>query len=98
MLTKVDLKKLREIIREEVGTDNENIKTEIGGDITMAGMRVANELREVKSRLKNIEIVTKKIQKYLKIVSNTLDKEDIKTLKKVRRIETHLHLPEIEFA
>ena len=62
MLTKTDLKEIRKIIREEVETESQNIKTELQSDMIMSTMRIMSELDKIKDRLKNIEIKTNKIQ------------------------------------
>ena len=98
MLTKDDLKKLKEIVREEIEAEGENLKNEINGTVSMSGIKIRSELKEVKTRLKNVEVGVKKLQKDLKTVSDTLDKDIIKTQKRVNRVERHLHLPEVEFA
>ena len=56
MLTKTDLKEIRKIIREEVETESQNIKTELQSDMIMSTMRIMSELDKIKDRLKNIEI------------------------------------------
>lgn len=58
----------------------------------MSLVRILSEVREVKDRLKNVEIEINKIQKDLKYVVNFLDKEFLKVVKRVERIEKHLHL------
>ena len=96
MLTKQDLKEIekltKRVVREEVETEGENIRIELGSDIRMAGMRTTHELSEVNNRLKNLEIRSSrvekgiiKLQRDLKVTSNTLDVENLKTL-------THLSL------
>ena len=73
MLTKTDLSQIRKLVREEVEAEGENIRTDLGGEIKLAGIRTTQELREINDRLKNLEIITRKIQKDLKETSNFLD-------------------------
>ncbi len=94
MLNKTDLSQIKKIVREEVEAEGENIRSEINGEIKLAGIRTATELREVNTRLKNLEIITRKIQKDLVKTSDFLDKENLKTVKRVRKIEDHLGFPE----
>lgn len=94
MLTKNDLTQIRKLVREEVEAEGENVRAEVNGEIKLAGIRTAVELREVSNRLKNLEITTRKIQKDLKMTSNFLDKENLNTVKRVRIIEKHLGIPE----
>jgi len=93
MLTKGDFSQIKKIVREEVEAEGENIRTEVMGEIKLAGMRTTTELREVNNRLKNLEISTRKIQKDLKQTSNFLDKENLKVVKRVEKIEDHLNIP-----
>ena len=93
MLTKTDLKEIRKILREEVETESQNIKTELQSDIIMSKMRIMSELDKIKDRLKNIEIKTNKIQKDLKYAVNFLDKDSLRISNRVERIEKHLKLP-----
>ena len=82
MLTKTDFKEIRKIIREEV-------------EMKMNLVRTLTEVREIKDRLKNVEIKILKIQKDLKYAVNFLDKEGLRISKKVERIEKHLSLEPI---
>ena len=108
MLTKTDLSKIRKLVREEVEAEGENIRTEVNGEIKLAGIRTTTELQSVNNRLKNLEISSakmgkdiqilktdvKKVQKDLNKTSNFLDKENLQTVKRVRVIEEHLDFPE----
>lgn len=67
MLTKNDLSQIKNIVREEVEAEGENIRSEINSEIKLAGIRTTTELQEVNTRLKNLEITTRKIQKHLGI-------------------------------
>ncbi|GEM_PF-1217854 len=93
MLTKSDLSQIRKILREEVENEVRASKDELQADISMARMRVQNSVDELKDRIKNLEIKVTKMHKELKeeikIVSHVLDKENIKTLKRVEKIEHH---------
>ena len=103
MLTKADLSEIRKIVREEVENETQAIKNELQGDITMSRMRVQNDINELKDRIKNIEIrltkldnrvakMHKDLKNEIKMVVHYLDKENIKTLKRVEKIEDHLGL------
>ena len=50
-------------------------------------VRTLSEVREVKDRLKNIEIKVNKIQKDLKYSVDFLDKMDLKTQKKLDELK-----------
>jgi len=72
MLTKNDLSQIKNIVREEVEAEGENTRSEINGEIKLAGIRTTTELQEVNTRLKNLEITTRKIQKDLKTTEGHL--------------------------
>ena len=73
MLNKSDLSQIKNIVREEVEAEGENIRSEINGEIKLAGIRTTTELQEVNTRLKNLEIAIRKIQKDLtKIIEEHL--------------------------
>ena len=94
MLNKTDLSQIKKIVREEVEAEGENIRSEINSEIKLAGMRTTTELQEVNTRLKNLEITTRKIQKDLAKTSDFLDRENLRTVKRVRIIEKHLGISE----
>jgi len=95
MLTKTDLKEIRKLIREEVESESQNVKDELQAEMKMNLVRTLTEIREVKDRLKNVEIKINKIQKDLKYSVNFLDKFGLNIQKRVERIEGHLRLPPI---
>jgi hypothetical protein len=92
MLTKDDLKEVRKIIREETEAESEDLKNELQADMKMNMVRSVSELREINTRVKNIEIKLNKIQKDLKYAVDFLDKDNLKIQKRVERIEEHLSL------
>ncbi|OGH20095.1 MAG: hypothetical protein A3D74_03365 [Candidatus Levybacteria bacterium RIFCSPHIGHO2_02_FULL_37_13] len=107
MLTKSDLQQIerivRTIVREEVENETQAIKNELQADITMSRVRVQNDIGELKDRIKNIDIrltklenkvtkMHKDLKNEIKMVVHYLDKENIKTLKRVEKIEAHLGL------
>ena len=103
MLTKTDLSQFRKIIREEIENETKALKDELGSDITMVRMRLQGDINDLKNRIKNLEIGTtnleskitkmhKELKSEIKLIANVLDKENLKTLKRVQKIETHLGL------
>ena len=96
MLTKSDLSQIRKVVREEVENEAQSIKDELGSDINMSRMRIQNDINELKDRIKNLEIRVSKmhaeLKKEIKAVSYFLDKDIVKTIKRVRRVEEHLGL------
>lgn len=103
MLTKVDLSQIRKVVREEVEAEVKDSTRTLEGEVRLSRMRVQSDISELDDRMKNVEIrinsvetkitkMHKSLKKEIKIVSNTLDKEDLKTVRRVRRIEEHLGL------
>ena len=96
MLTKTDLSEIRKIIREEVENEVNALKDELQADATMSRIKIQTDIRELKDRIKNLEVRVTKMHKELKeeikMVSHFLDKENMKTLKRVERLEAHLRL------
>lgn len=96
MLTKTDLTQIRKVVREEIGNETQTLKDELQADISMARIRVQNDINELKDRIKNLEIRVTKMHKELKneikLVANFLDKENVKAIKRVERIEEYLKL------
>ncbi len=95
MLTKIDFKEIRKIVREEVETEIQNAKEDLQAEMKMNLVRSTKETRDVKDRLKNVDIKLNNIQKDMKYTTNFLDKEGLKAQKRVDRIEKHLRLPPI---
>jgi hypothetical protein len=100
MLTKTDLKEIQKIVktatkkvvREEIEAEIEVLKDELQADIKMSQIRVQGDLRELKDRIKNLEIAIRKLRKDVKTTSDFLDKEGLRLSKRVGRIEKRLHL------
>lgn len=111
MLTKNDLseisklvrKETKRTVREEVEAEGERIRSEVGSEIKLAGIRTTTELREVNTRLKDLEIKTtrvekevKKLRSDLKNSADFLDRENLKTVKRLEKIERRLGFPELQ--
>jgi chromosome segregation ATPase len=96
MLTEEDLKSIRKIIREEVENEVSAAKDELQADINHSQLRIRGEIDELKDRIKNLEIrVTKmhaELKEEMKTIANILDKDNMKTLKRVQEIEEHIGL------
>lgn len=94
MLTKSDISQIRNVVREEVENEVKSAKDEIQGDISMSRIRVQTDIGELKDRTKNLDLRVTKMHKELKeeikMVSHFLDKENIKTLRRVQTIEGRL--------
>jgi hypothetical protein len=98
-LTTNDLKKIRGVVREEVEAEVGNAKRDLDSSISSVRLRNSYELTQVNNRLKNLEVGQgrlesgqKKIQKSLDYAVNFLDKQDIKTEKRIEKIERKLDI------
>jgi intergrase/recombinase len=92
MLTKNEFKEFRKIIREEIEAESENMTNELQTEMKVNMMRTIGELKELNTRIKNVEVKLNKIQKDVRYTVDFLDKEGLKTQKRVERLENHLHL------
>jgi len=83
MLTKTDLKSIEKVI------DN---RLDVKLDAKLKPIK--KDIKHISSKVDIIEKDVKKLRKDLKTTSNTLDKENIKTAKRVILIEEHLGFPQ----
>lgn len=99
-LTKSDLteikKIVKEVVRDEIGNETKSINDSLSADITLSRIRIQEEIRELTDRIKNLEIRLSKMHKELKeeikIVSHFLDKENLKAVRRIEKIEDHLRI------
>lgn len=98
MLTKADLSAIKKLVREEVEVEAKDTRLEISS----SRMRLQMEIRDVSNRVKNVEVgnmnlqkdiqkMHKELKEEIKQVSNFQDVANLKTLKRVKRIEEHLN-------
>ncbi len=96
MLTKSDLSAIREVTREEVENEAKATRDELKSDILTSRMRVQSDILELKDRIKNLEIRTTRmhqdLKEEIKMGVNFLDRDNVKTTKRVEKIENHLGL------
>ncbi len=83
MLTKTDLKSIEKVI------DN---RLDVKLDTKLKPLR--KDIKYIYSKVDIIEKDVKKLRKDLKTTSDTLNKENLKTAKRVTLIEGHLGLPQ----
>lgn len=110
MLTKTDLSSIDKIVkkrvRQEVEAEGKNIRDDSRSELRSTRMRIQEDVRELSDRTKNLEVRTnslekemkkgfKKIEKSLEKTSDFLDREDLKSKKRIKRIEKHLNLKPI---
>lgn len=95
MLTKEDLDaiktlirdEVREIVREELEIESQSIKADLQGEIKLARIEIQQDVRELKNRVKNLEIQVSKIQKDIKSIVDFFDKEYLALRKRVDKLE-----------
>lgn len=92
MLTKSDLNQIRQIIREENEAEGENIRQELGSQILETKMKLSNDIDTVRNQVKNVDIKVARVKKSTDKMDKFLDKEQMKTTKRVKTIEEHLGL------
>ena len=103
MLTKTDLKQMQKLLREEAEAEGRNIRNELQSDIRESRVRIQQDIRELSDRMKHLEIrvnnAEKETKKGFQKINNRLtelfdflDKDLMKTSKRVERIEKHLGL------
>lgn len=110
MLTKTDLQAIDKLVskrvREEIEAEGKNIRDELRSEILNSRIRIQQEIRELADRNKNLEISLdnlekdnkkefQKLNKGFTDLFDFLDKDLMKTSKKVERIEKHLHLESV---
>ena len=108
MLTKSDLSAIDKLvskrIREEVEAEGKNTRDELKSDVITSRMRLDQQIRELAGRIKNLEIRVnkadknsekgfKKLDKRFTDLFDFLDKDQLKTAKRVEKIEKHLKFP-----
>lgn len=93
MLTKTDLSDIRKIIREEIEAESKAIGNDLRGEIKLARIEIQTDIRELKDRVKNLEISVGKIEKDVKSIIEFFDKDSLRLRKRVEKIEKHLNLP-----
>lgn len=74
MLTKIDLSRIKKIVREEIETETVNLGTSLRSEIKLARMEMQNDIKNLSSRVKDLEIRVKDVQKDLRRIEKKLDK------------------------
>ena len=108
MLTKTDLRAIDKLvskrIREEVEAEGKNTRDELKGDVISSRIRIQQEIGDLADRIKNLEIRVnnsdidskkgfQKLDKRFTDLFDFLDKDQLRTSRRVERIEKHLKLP-----
>lgn len=63
MLIKTDFLQIRKIIREEVETESKSLQEDLRGEIKLARIEIQKDIRDLKGKIKDLEITGNKIQK-----------------------------------
>ena len=95
MLTKTDFLQIRKIIREEVETESKSLQEDLRGEIKLARIEIQKDIRDLKGKIKDLEIATGKIQKDIKKIVGFFDEEYLQIRKRVEHLEEHLNLPSL---
>lgn len=109
MLTKQDFSQIKKIVRGEVVSESEAIKSDLGSEIKQSRIEIQLKIRDLANRVKDVEQQSrengkniielkkdvKKIDKRLDEGFNFLDKEHVNLVKRVKRVETHLNIQPI---
>lgn len=95
MLTKTDFLQIRKIIREEVETESKSLQEDLQGEIKLARIEIQKDIRDLKGKIKDLEIATGKVQKDIKKIVGFFDEEYLQIRKRVERLEEHLNLPSL---
>jgi len=93
MLTKTDFLQIRKIIREEIEVESKSLQEDLQGEIKLARIEIQKDIRDLKSKIKDLEISSNKIQKDIKKIVGFFDEEYLQVRKRVERLEEHLNLP-----
>lgn len=101
MLTNDDFNKLKRLIRDE----NEELKTNIYGEIKLARMRLEDRIYNIDERVRNLEKTNAQILKEIKKLKRDIndgigfnDKNVVRLEKRVKIIEVKLNLETPDFA
>lgn len=83
---------MREIIREELESESESLRTDLRGEIKFSRIQLETKLHQLSSKLTNLEQLGKKIQKDQKTIVNYFDREYLVLKKDVDLIKSHLNV------
>lgn len=94
--------KMNRALTEEIQVALEKVLAEQLKPINIKLIAIENKLKKVEERIYSLEREQKKqgsmlknLQKTLNIAIKTFDIEDVRLYKRLKRIETHLELPEV---
>jgi hypothetical protein len=93
MLTLQDIRKLREVIREEIQSESETLRTDLQSEIKLSRVKLEEKLNHLASKLRNLEQLSLKVQKDQKVITNYFDREYLALKKDMDLVKSRLGLP-----
>jgi len=92
MLTKEDIKELRNVFREEIEAEVGTMRDELTSQIILTKMELRSDFRGVENRLKNVEIKLGRLEKTVSVAIKMFNEDDTKLVKRIKDIESHLDI------
>ncbi len=92
MLTKEDIKELRNVFREEIEAEVGTMRDELTSQIILTKMELRSDFRGVENRLKNVEIKLGRLEKTVNVAIKMFNEDDTKLVKRIKDIESHLDI------
>ena len=92
MLAETDLLQIKKIARGEIEAEAKSLQEDLRGEIKLARIEIQKDIRDLKGKIKDLEIASNKIQKDIKKVFGFFDEEYLQVRKRVERLENHLDL------
>ncbi|MDO8452803.1 MAG: hypothetical protein Q7S79_03570 [bacterium] len=100
MLTKNDLEQISKVLKRDVKSEIQTAIGPVRRDLLSMSLRIDGVEKRLGKNEKAMENLTEKVDKgfkkltrVIKITSDFHDKENLKIVKRVERIENHLNLP-----
>ncbi len=92
MLTKEDIKELRNVFREEIEAEVGTMRDELTSQIILTKMELRSDFGGVENRLKNVEIKLGRLEKTVNVAIKMFNEDDTKLVKRIKNIESHLDI------
>ena len=92
MLTKEDVKELRNVFREEIEAEVGTMQDELTSQIVLTKMELRSDFGGVENRLKNVEIKLGRLEKTVNVTIKMFNEDDTKLVRRIKNIESHLDI------
>ena len=92
MLSKEDIKELRNVFREEIEAEVGTMRDELTSQIILTKMELRSDFGGVENRLKNVEIKLGRLEKTVNVAIKMFNEDDTKLVKRIKDIESHLDI------